>query len=292
METVFPVPSDPTLIAELPNVRLNLSNKPENVSLVREALTGVAETIDLDRNDLNDVATAVTEACNNVVLHAYEGNEGPLEVEVYAPASAFEVVVRDHGTGIQPRIPTTDDAPPGLGLPVIQALAERVEFASTAGNGTEVRMEFAAASARTLEPLSNDRPEPPSIAQADLATTTQVSITPTRLAHTILPRILGALAARADFTTDRISDTHLVADALIAHAPTSISANHLTITINIEPRNLKLQVGPLRAGHAERLMTASAIEGLGPILQKLTSDHQTAAAGTTETLTLQLSDPQ
>ena len=79
----------------LPNVRLTLSNKPENVLLVREMLTGVAEMVDLDGSDLNDIRTAVTEACNNVVLHAYEGDEGPLEVEVYGGAhSALEVVVR------------------------------------------------------------------------------------------------------------------------------------------------------------------------------------------------------
>lgn len=43
------------LMAELPNVRLNLANRPENVLLVREMLTGVAETTDLDRNDLSDI---------------------------------------------------------------------------------------------------------------------------------------------------------------------------------------------------------------------------------------------
>ena len=64
------------------------SNKPENVLLVREMLTGVAETVDLDGSDLNDIRTAVTEACNNVVLHAYQGDEGPLEVEVYGARGA------------------------------------------------------------------------------------------------------------------------------------------------------------------------------------------------------------
>ena len=292
METALPVPTDRTLIAELPNVRLNLANQPENVSLVREALTGLAETIDLDRNDLNDIRTAVTEACNNVVLHAYEGEEGPLEVEVCAPPGAIEVVVRDHGTGIQPRIATADDVPPGLGLPVIQALAHRVEYARTPGSGTEVRMEFAAPGAQALEPAPKDTTESPAIAQADLATTTQVTVAPAGLAHSILPRLLGLLAARADFTTDRISDTQLVADALIAHAPTAISAHHLTVTIDVQPHDLKLHVGPLRAGHAKRIINDSIVEGLGPIIQKLTNHHQTAAAGSAETLTLELTDEQ
>ena len=49
-------------MAEPPNVRLNLSNRSENVLLAREMLTGVAEAIELDSSDLYDVRTAVTEA--------------------------------------------------------------------------------------------------------------------------------------------------------------------------------------------------------------------------------------
>src|SRR5437763_9890344 len=92
------------LMAEPPNVRLKISNRSENVLLVREMLTGVAELIELDTSDLYDIRTAVTEACNNVVLHAYEGGEGPLEVELRASPETIEVIVRDHGMGIKPRI--------------------------------------------------------------------------------------------------------------------------------------------------------------------------------------------
>ena len=56
-----------------PNVHLRLSNRPENVMLVRQLLAGVGETVDLDASDLYDIKVAVTEACNNVVLHAYAG---------------------------------------------------------------------------------------------------------------------------------------------------------------------------------------------------------------------------
>ena len=83
-----------------PNVRLNLANTPENVVLVREMLSGVGEAIELDPSDLNDVRTAVTEACNNVVLHAYEGNPGPLEIELYLADRSLGVLVRDHGVGL------------------------------------------------------------------------------------------------------------------------------------------------------------------------------------------------
>src|ERR1700704_3594480 len=116
------------LMAKPANVRLKLSNRSENVLLVREMLTGVAETIGLDTGDVYDIRTAVTEACNNVVLHAYEGQEGPLEVELRASADAVEALVRDFGIGIRPRIRSADDPALGIGLPLIQALVHSVEF--------------------------------------------------------------------------------------------------------------------------------------------------------------------
>ena len=144
--------------------------------LTREVLAGVAEALDLDAVTLNDIRTAVTEACNNVVLHAYEGGEGPLEIELYEAAGEIEVVVRDHGAGIRPQIAPAEEGAAGLGLPVIQALAERVTFKSSSGpledpdTGTEVRMTFAARVSPVLgTPRGRDgasRVKPPAQARA------------------------------------------------------------------------------------------------------------------------------
>ena len=144
--------------AELPNVRLDLANRRENVVLVREMLTGVADAIDLDGSDLDDIRIAVTEACNNVVLHAYDGEEGPLEVELrVAAAGALEIVVRDRGTGIARQARAADDVAFGIGLPVIRALVHSVALRDMAGGGTEVRMEFV-----TLEAALSRSPRRPS----------------------------------------------------------------------------------------------------------------------------------
>ena len=123
-----------------------------------------------------------------------------------------------------------------------------------------------------------------------IATTAEITIAPTRLAHAVLPRLMSVLAARAQFSTDRISDAQLVADALVAHAPESISGSHLSVGISVEPRNLALRVGPLLAGSARALMVDSAVEGLGPVIETLTDDHQVAAAGASEMLALHLID--
>jgi serine/threonine-protein kinase RsbW len=274
----------------LPNVRLTLSNKPENVLLVREMLTGVAEMVDLDGSDLNDIRTAVTEACNNVVLHAYEGDEGPLEVEVYGGArSALEVVVRDRGTGIRPRIRDARETALGIGLAVIQALVRRVEFRDSSGGGTEVRMEFAAPSARALRTLGNGSEAHDEITPAQLPTTTGLTIVPAGLAGTVLPRVLTVLAARAHFSADRISDAQLLADALVAHVRESVRDRPLAVSVAVQARQLELHIGPLRQGSA-RGIVESAVDGLGPVIERLADNHRVSSDGSSETLALKLTD--
>jgi serine/threonine-protein kinase RsbW len=277
-------------MAEQPNVRLTLANRPENVLLVRETLSGMAETVGVDGADLNDIRTAVTEACNNVVLHAYEGDEGPLHVEVYLGERIVEVVVRDHGTGIKPRIRTEEEEALGIGLSIIQALAPRVEFKDVNGGGTEVRMEFATPTAATLEALVQDGFELPVLAPAELATTTGVAVAPSALARRVLPRVMCVLAARAYFSTDRISDVELVADALVAQAPASSSGEHLALSVNVEPRDLEMRVGPLVSGSSERLISSSEIDGVGSVIERLTDDREVAIDGSSETLALRLLD--
>jgi len=286
------------LVAEPPNVRLNLSNRAENVSLVREMLTGVAETLALEGPLLNDITTAVTEACNNVVVHAYEGGEGPLEIELYASSGPIEIVVRDHGTGIQPRIRPENGVASGIGLLVIQALVDSVEFkgavpgsAETGGpHGTEVRMTFAASATGALEPCEQSGSGAPGVGLAEQASLVSILISPTRLARTVLPRLLTALAARAGFSTDRISDAQLVGDSLAAQAPTSLSADQLSLGVRVRRRDLELSLSPLRRGGARDLILDGAAEGVGPVIEKLTESQDVKAAGASEVLVLRLAE--
>jgi serine/threonine-protein kinase RsbW len=127
-----------------PEVLLVMPARPEGVGVVRQALAGVADALDFDASVLADMKMAVTEACTNVVVHAYDdAGDGMLEVEMLAGEDGLTIVVRDHGAGIQPR-PARSGAPAlGLGLPLIAALSDAFELRGSAGMGTEVRMTFA-----------------------------------------------------------------------------------------------------------------------------------------------------
>ena len=266
--------------------------------LVREVLTGMAGALALDGPDLIDIHTAVTEACNNVVLHAYNGEEGPLDVVVEPAPNAITVVVRDWGRGIPPQDRPADGAGRGIGLPVIRALVHRLELRRTPGGGTEVRMEFLTRGPHNLPPPlegpgAHEAPQPLvgqesallAIAQAGHAPTITLTIMPGNLARTILPRLMAGLAARAHFSTDRLSDVHLLADALGA-----TDAPRLHITAGVEPRTLELRVGPLERGQAQRLIADSSLDGLGSVIAKLVDRHQVESAASHEVLALRLTD--
>jgi anti-sigma regulatory factor (Ser/Thr protein kinase) len=261
------------------------------VLLVRQALSGLAETVGLDAIAHNDVSTAVTEACNNVILHAYGGGEGPLEVELSSTPTGLDVIVRDHGNGIRTGIKSAEEVSDGIGLPVIQALSDTVEFRDLPGSGTEVTMHFEAAQATPLEARwdgAADGAELEAIDRTTPADVTLMTVAPTEVARTVVPRVLSTLAARAYFSTDGISDTQILADALVAHTDGSVSASHLSVGVSVAPRNLELRIGPLRSGRAEELFAETADDGIAAVLQRLTDGHTVSPAGTAEMLDLRL----
>ena len=276
----------------LPNVRLQLANTPENVVLVREMFSGLAETLGVGESDLNDIRTAVTEACNNIVLHAYSGGPGPMEVDVHVASQSLKIFVRDHGRGIRARAEEeidADDCSAGIGLHVIQTLAHDVEFQAVGGGGTEVCMEFVLPGVSALEPCPDEQALS-SFASSQPSSAAILSISPVGLARAVLPRLVSALAARAHFSTDRISDTQLLADALVAHADGALSGDQLSVCVNVEPREIELHIAPLMAGRARRLIGDSELDGMGRVIEKLTNRRRVTKVGAHETLTLGLVD--
>jgi serine/threonine-protein kinase RsbW len=274
-------------MAEIPNVHLSLLSLPENVLIVRQALSGVATCLALDAIASNDLNTAVTEACNNVVMHAYDGHEGALEVDVYARSDAVAIVVRDHGAGMP--APGEEQRREGIGLAVIDALARKVEFAPTPDGGTQLRMEFDVPHASALEPIGGELLETFAAGRSAREATVELRLAPNAMARAVLPRVLSALAARAYFTTDRISDVQIVADILAANAGESISGTHLDVGVTVAPRELELLIGPLLSGHGESLMTAAA-DGSAPVIERLTDARRVARFDAAEALELHIAD--
>jgi len=270
-----------------PEFRLVAPSRAENVAIVRQALTGAIEALDLDESRLLDINAAVSEACNNVVVHAYEDEEGPLEVYLCIQDSEIEVIVTDEGVGIRPKQPEPDLELQGLGLSLIQTLSDRVEFLGGVGEGTRVRMAFeldgvGQAWTRDLPPGKPVTPPPGEL-------TIAVSAGP--MASPVLGRVIAMLAARVGFSLEGISEAQLVTDALAAHAPRILLGDKIQLGIDRPDHELVVRAGPFEEGGAARVVKASALGDLPPVLERFTKQlHEESSEGG-ELLCLALGDP-
>jgi hypothetical protein len=241
--------------------------------------------------------TAVTEACNNVVLHAYPQSDGILEVDASPDDQRVAIIVRDHGEGMQPKVDESDAPSLGLGLPLIATLSDRFEIHGGIGQGIEVRMLFRVNPEAAAEEMSGIRsgraPSPPG---HDTPQAAGVAIMPGPSMAPVLGRVISLLASRSDFPLDRLSDAVLVTDSISAFIDPYIPGSHALLAFQDGNGIIDVWVGPLVNGGAEELLGTMDLPGLDRSLRDLAdevkvervSDHPDATRGAGEYLLLRL----
>lgn len=127
--------------------RWSVPAEPESVAGIRRAVKGFCSERGVDERVAGDIAIAVSEALSNAVVHAYVGQtRGSVEVVVEIGDDEAVVRVTDSGRGMQAH---PDSPGLGVGLPMIGRLARDVSIGEGGGGqGTEIRMTFAAPGAR------------------------------------------------------------------------------------------------------------------------------------------------
>jgi len=124
-------------------VRLCIPAKPEYISLGRLALTGLSRLRAFPDDVLADLKLALTEACTNSVRHAYDGGEGTVEILYELHSDRLVVEVTDNGEGFDHDVAEPDDPDEltegGLGIAIIQALADELEIGTPNGGGSRLR---------------------------------------------------------------------------------------------------------------------------------------------------------
>jgi serine/threonine-protein kinase RsbW len=235
-------------------ILMSLPARAANVAVVRHALAGLAERLGMDEPGVADLKTVVTEACMNVVVHAYPDEEpGLLEVEAEPESDGLTVLVRDYGLGIQPR-PDVERPSLRIGLTLIAALSSSFEIKGGVGRGTEIRMHLPLRARDETEERERAASAAPIREEA-----TELKVGPPELIGPILSRALGALAVRHQITVDRISDAMLLSDAISAGAPQGFTDGHVRVTIADRPSGVELRVGPMTSGGADRLRESLAL---------------------------------
>jgi anti-sigma regulatory factor (Ser/Thr protein kinase) len=122
---------------------IRLPAQPDNIAVIRAAVGERARELGANRRVVDDLRTVVSEACTNVVLHAYpeEVQQRPLEVSLRREQGRLQLVVRDEGEGVQS---TGGDRPPGLrmGLLLAGAISSCFQLRSRRGKGTELTLQI------------------------------------------------------------------------------------------------------------------------------------------------------
>jgi serine/threonine-protein kinase RsbW len=257
---------------------MSLPAKAENVAVVRHAIAGLAERIGMDEASIADLKTVVTEACMNVVVHAYPEDEtGLLEVDAVPDGDGLTVGVRDFGRGISPR-PGVDRPSLRIGLALIAALSSSFEIRGGVQQGTEIRMHVPL-TARAIDDGAVAPAAGPPVPEA-----TELTVGPPELVGPVLSRALTALAARHEITVDRISDAMLLSDQIAAVAPRGFADGHVRLSIADRPEGVELKVGPMASGAAANLRESLSLPDIGGSLETLADEVRTETDGDGEYL--------
>jgi serine/threonine-protein kinase RsbW len=125
--------------AEAASLSLKLAAEPQNVRQARDEAASYAEGLGLDPTGVEDLKTIVSEACSNIVRHAYadDATDRPMEVSMDKSEGELTVTVRDSGTGIRP---PTGARPSSLrlGFILMGSLADFMQLRTGRGQGTEL----------------------------------------------------------------------------------------------------------------------------------------------------------
>lgn len=272
---------------------LRLNSRPDSAGLVRASLGGLAQPFWLREELVDDLKTAISEACNNAVEHAYRGQGGAIAVHVDIGIESVDVSVRDWGGGFQHLAPSGERL--RVGLPVINALADRAEFLTAPGSGTEVRMSFDIRHDPRRDGLLHRVEESEDLEawmpwRRGMAGDVVVTLLPRELLAGVLEPLASALAARARFSLERFSDMYLVTRALAAHVQSVASSGRVSFALGADEQRLDLTIGPLQQGAAEQLQAMGSSDRLEASVAQLADEVTCEPIDSSELLRIVVKD--
>lgn len=124
-------------------IKLTLPCKPEYVMVARMAISAIANKMEFDIEEIDDLKVAVGEACNNAILHG-GGEDKSYELRMNIQEDCLQIEVEDNGKGFDiEECKNPDLCNPkvgGLGIFIIKTLMDKVDVVSEDGKGTTIIM--------------------------------------------------------------------------------------------------------------------------------------------------------
>lgn len=122
---------------------LNLPRDGLSVPVARRIVDTSMSTVGVERDCVDDITLALTEACTNVLKHSGPGDEYEVRVRLTDAVCSIEVCDIGHGFDFE----TLDDgdadseAERGRGVQLMKLLVDRVRFQSKPQAGSVVHLE-------------------------------------------------------------------------------------------------------------------------------------------------------
>jgi serine/threonine-protein kinase RsbW len=229
---------------ERPRLELRASADKDGLPLARQALRALGHSVGADFDALHDAELALTEACSNVVRHAYPEGTGTIHVIIESSGADIRAVVGDRGIGMPQR-----RSPPrpigGLGLKVIDAVAGDVEIRSAQGIGTEVAMEF---------PVSGSPADARDVGEGSVI-------------ERVIRRLVAIVAAHADLPPTRITEVLMATEMVARQSPRRVVGRTVRLRIERDRHGIEIYLGPLLPG-AAAVVGGADTPALGSIVER------------------------
>jgi serine/threonine-protein kinase RsbW len=123
-------------------VNLKLPSRPEFINIARMNISVIANNMNMNYEVIQDLKVAISEACNNVILHSE--SKSHYEIDFIIKKEKLVVEISDFGSGFdiedynKPNLENPKES--GLGLFIIDSLMDEFKIETKNGNGTVIRM--------------------------------------------------------------------------------------------------------------------------------------------------------
>lgn len=130
------------------NLHLELSSKPENISLVEPFVKKVKTYYDIEEDLYFNILLVLTEAVNNSILHGNQSNPNKqvcIDCKIKSKSKVLYFTVTDEGIGFDhtslpdPTTPERRMCPNGRGVFLMRELSDKINYSD---NGRKVEIHF------------------------------------------------------------------------------------------------------------------------------------------------------